>query len=118
MKTMNKVKTLVQYTRWKSLDGNLEIFQFMVLARSIVDSYVLNIDGMKISSTEEVALLGAAIDNPASTQRLEDFPKWSYLGRDVPDHNKTKIGRIRFLTYFGSVLSDMQLKSGKIEKNP
>ena len=34
------------------------------------------------------------------------------------DRNKTKVGRIRFLTYFGSALSDMQLESGNIEKNP
>ena len=35
---------------------------------------------------------------PAGTQRPKDFPLWSYFGRDVPGHNKTKIGRIRFLT--------------------
>ena len=34
-----------------------------------------------------------------------------------PGPYRTKIGRIRFLTYFGSALSDMQLESGKIEKN-
>ena len=33
--------------------------------------------------------------------------------RDVPDHNRTKIGRIRFLIYFGSA---MHLASGNIEK--
>ena len=43
---------------------------------------------------------------PAGTQRPEDVPLWSYFGRDVTDHNRTKIGRIRFLTCFGSPMSD------------
>ena len=55
--------------------------------------------------------------DPASTQRPEDVPLWPYLGRDAPDHNRTKIGRVIFLTYFGSTLSDTLLESGKIEKN-
>ena len=40
------------------------------------------------------------------------------LGRDVLDHNSTKMGRIRFLTYFGSAMSDLHLASGNIEKFP
>ena len=35
--------------------------------------------------------------NPARKQRPEDVPLWSYFGRDIPDHNRTKIGRFRFL---------------------
>ena len=35
---------------------------------------------------------------PAGTRRPKDVPRWSYFGRDVPDHNRTKIGHIRFLT--------------------
>ena len=31
-------------------------------------------------------------------------------------HSRTKIGRNRFLTYFGSAMSDIQLKSEKTEK--
>ena len=38
---------------------------------------------------------------PAGTQRHEDVPLWFYFARDVPDYNRTKIERIRFLTYFG-----------------
>ena len=53
---------------------------------------------------------------PAGTQRPEDVPSWSYFGRDVPDHNTTKIARIRFLTYFGSAMCDIHLASGNIEK--
>ena len=39
---------------------------------------------------------------PAGIQRLEEVPLWSYFGRDVPCHNRTKIRPIRFLTYFDS----------------
>ena len=35
----------------------------LVLEGSISDSYVLNVDDMKISSSDEVILLGVAIDN-------------------------------------------------------
>ena len=48
------------------MDGpktNPKKFQFMVLGRSISDSHVLNIDGMEITSTDEVMLLGVSIDN-------------------------------------------------------
>ena len=55
---------------------------------------------------------------PAGTQRPEDVPLWSYFGRDDPDHNRTKIGRIRFFTYFGSAMSDIHLASENIEKFP
>ena len=33
-------------------------------------------------------------------------------------HNRTKLGRIRFLTYFGFTMSVMPLASGNIEKSP
>ena len=56
--------------------------------------------------------------NPAGTQHLEDISLWSYFNRDVPDHNRTKIGRIRFLTYFGSAMSDLHLASENKEKFP
>ena len=49
---------------------------------------------------------------PADTQRPEYVPLWSYFGREVPDHNRNKIGRIRFLTYFGPAMSDLHLTSG------
>ena len=53
---------------------------------------------------------------PAGTQRPEDVPLWSYFGQDVPDHNRTKVGRIRFLTCFGSLMSDLHLASRNMEK--
>ena len=53
--------------------------------------------------------------NPAGTRRPEDVPLWFYFGRDVPDHNRTKLGRIRFLTYFGFAMSVLHLASGNIE---
>ena len=52
---------------------------------------------------------------PAGTQRPKDLHLWFYFGRDVLDHNRTKIGGIRFLTYFGSAKSGMHLGSGNIE---
>ena len=55
---------------------------------------------------------------PSDMQRPEDFPLWSYFGRDVPGHIRTKIGRIKFLTYFGSAMSGMHLASENIEKFP
>ena len=39
---------------------------------------------------------------PAGTQCPEDVPLWTYFGRDVPDNNRTKTGRIRFLTCLSS----------------
>ena len=60
----------------------------------------------------------APIDDPAGTQRPEDFPLWSCFGWNVPDHNRIKIGRFRFLTYFGSAMYGMHLASGNIEKFP
>ena len=56
--------------------------------------------------------------DPVGTQRPEGVPVWSYFGRDVPDHNRTKIGRNSFLTYFGSAMFDLHLASGNIEKFP
>ena len=78
----------------------------------------------KYKSNPSVLLTNCKLDNvndlslgktsiPADTQ---DFPLWSYVGRAVPDHNRTKIGRIRFLTYFGFAMSGMHLASGNIEK--
>ena len=43
-----------------------------------------------------IALNLTFLNYPAGTQRPEDVPLWPYFGRDVPDGNKTKIGRIRF----------------------
>ena len=54
----------------------------------------------------------------AGTKRPKNVPLWSYFGGDVPEHNRTKIGRIRFLNYFGSAMSDLHLGSGNIEKFP
>ena len=46
---------------------------------------------------------------PPTTQRPEDVSLWSYFGRIVPDYNRTKIGSIRFLTYFDSAMPNMHL---------
>ena len=39
-----------------------------------------------------------------------------YFGQNIPDNNRSNITRIRFLTYFGSGMSDIQLESGKKKK--
>ena len=52
----------------------------------------------------------------AGTQRPVDVPLWSYIGRDVLDYNKTKMGRIRFLIYFAFVVSGLHLALGNTEK--
>ena len=41
---------------------------------------------------------------PDGTKRPDDIHLWSYFGQDVSDHNRSKIGGIRFLTYFGSAI--------------
>lgn len=40
------------------------------------------------------------------------------LFQDFPDHSRTRIGRIKFLTYFSSEMLDKQLELEKIEKSP
>ena len=45
-------------------------------------------------------------------------PLWSYFGRDVPDHDRTKIWPAGFLTCFGCAMSDIHLASGNIERFP
>ena len=35
----------------------------------------------------------------------------TYFGQKVPDHKQTKIRRIRFLNYFSSTMSYIQLES-------
>ena len=57
------LKNVLNRFRINSLKANPKKFQFMVLGRSISDSYVLNIDAMEITSTTEVTLLGIFVDN-------------------------------------------------------
>ena len=49
--------------RINSLKATPKKFLFMVLERIKSDLYVLNVHGMKITSTDEVMLLGVCIDN-------------------------------------------------------
>ena len=53
---------------------------------------------------------------PSGTLRRKDVLLWSSFDRDVPDHNRTKLGRFRFLTYFDFAMPGMYLASGNIEK--
>ena len=52
----------------------------------------------------------------AGTQRSEDIPLQSHFDRDIPYHDRTKIGRIMFLIYFDFAMSGMPLALGNIEK--
>ena len=45
--------------------------------------------------------------------RAEEDPLWSYFGQDIPHHKMTKIEHIRCFTYFGPVMSDVHLETGK-----
>ena len=53
---------------------------------------------------------------PTGTQLPDDVFLWSDFGRDVGEHNRIKVERIRLLTYFGSAISDIYLALAKIEK--
>ena len=54
----------------------------------------------------------------AGTQSSQDVSLWTYFGHDVPNHNMSKIGHIKVLTYFGSAMSDINLASGNMENFP
>ena len=59
--------------RINSLKANSTKFQFMVLERSLLSYfYVLNIDGMKTTSTDEVTLLDVSIDNKLTFKNHND----------------------------------------------
>ena len=55
--------------------------------------------------------------NLADTKRPDDVPLRPNFGGYFPDHNRTKLGRIRFVTYIGSTMSHTHFESGNIEKN-
>ena len=57
------LKSVLELFRINSLKPNLEKSQFLVLGTGKVNSYNLFIDGVKISCSMEVKLLGITIDN-------------------------------------------------------
>ena len=57
------LKNVLNWFTMNSLKAYPKKFQFMVLGRSISDSYVLHIDDMEITSTDVVALLDVSVDN-------------------------------------------------------
>ena len=56
------VKNTLKWFKVNSLKANPEKFQFMVLGSKKNKSYILDIDGIKITDTHEVKLLGVTID--------------------------------------------------------
>ena len=75
----------------------------MVLGRSISDSYVLNIDDMNITSTDEVTLLGVTNDNKLTFRNHIDelcrkaSNKLHILHRIRPFYQKKKLGYLEML---------------------
>ena len=67
-------------------------------SKTLINNIFSNVISHEVISGNLIATI------PAGTQRPEDISLWSYFGQEVSDHNKTKIGRIRFLTYFGSAM--------------
>ena len=98
---------------------NVQIRSFFCSVFSCVWNEYRKIRTKKTPSLETFhAVNYLAVSSQAGTQRLEDVPLWSYFDRDVLDHNRTKIGRIRFSTCYGSAMSGMHLALGNIEKFP
>ena len=54
---------MLEWFRISSLKASPEEYKFMVLETGKSNSYKLYIDGVKVSSSEEVKLLGVTIDN-------------------------------------------------------
>ena len=73
------LKNLLYWFRINSLKPYLKKFQSMVLGRSKSDSYVLNIDGMEIRSTDEVTLLGVFILN--ADQNNSEYEHFLRIGK-------------------------------------
>ena len=75
----------------------------------------MSASGLKNSGGSALKMSGSGLQTSRHTTSRER-PLWSYFGRDVLDHNRTKIERIRFLLYFVSPMSDLHLASENIEK--
>ena len=70
---MFDLRNVLDLFRINSLKANSTRFQFMVLERSLLSYfYVLNIDGMKTTSTDEVTLLDVSIDNKLTFKNHND----------------------------------------------
>ena len=67
------LKNALHWFRINSLKANPTKFQFMVLERILLSYfYVLNIDGMKTMSIDEVTLIGVFIDNKLTFKNHND----------------------------------------------
>ena len=60
---MYDIGNILNWFKINVLKANPKRIQFTIPGRSISDSYVLNIDGMEIMSTDEVTSFGVAIEN-------------------------------------------------------
>ena len=77
---MYDLNNVSNWFKINSVKANSKKFQYMVLRKGTSDSYVLNIDGMVITSTDEVTLLGVSIDNKLTFKNHIDklYRKASY----------------------------------------
>ena len=88
----------------------------MVLGRSISDSYILNIDDMNITSTDEVTLLGVTIDNKLTFRNHIDelcrkaSNKLLILRRIRPFYQKKKLSYLKMLLLIVSLYGCLLLK--------
>ena len=82
--------------------SELGMFKFSLIYSNTVDS--------KKKVYERIVFYFEIIQ-PTGTQRPINAHLCSYFDRDIPDHNRTKIGCIKSLTYFGFAMSGMDLES-------
>ena len=66
------LKNALHWFRVNTLKANPTKFQFMFLERGLSYVYVLNVDGMNTTSTNEVTLLGVSIDNKLTFKNHND----------------------------------------------
>ena len=110
-----------KYGRWE--DGGLGTIilfyavyishnlNFLINSSSFLNSLILLIPML-------LDLKYLSLNFAVTTQRPQDISWRYYFGREVSDHKRTKIGRIKFLVYFVSTMSDIPLELRKILRIP
>ena len=81
-------------------EKNRELLKINLVSRAclLAESFLLKLNRQWSCASNLVIFTKtwrkALIDDPVDTQRPEDVPLWSYFGRNVPDHNRTKTERL------------------------
>ena len=103
-----------KYGRWE--DGGLGT---IILFDAVYISHNLNfLNSLILLIPMVLDLKYLSLNFAVTTQRPQDISWRYYFGREVSDHKRTKIGRIKFLVYFVSTMSDIPLELRKILKIP